>query len=151
MRPLAIRALAPIALRLLPRLPGASRAFGYVAQLRVHYWMTDGARVASRGRRGRVVGRRLPWTGENHAALQSASWQVHAYGPLADDARALGERLRLDAHSFPPDPEGRLTEGLLYLVRPDGFVAAAALPGDAARAFLPVMPDRWWSTATPDM
>lgn len=148
-RPIVVRALAPITLRLVPRLPGASRGFAYVAQLRVHYWMSDAAREAARGRRGRVVGRRLPWTGENHDVLRSASWQVHAYGPTVDAARALGERLRLEAHAFPPDPEGRLRPDLLHLVRPDGFVAAAALPTDAAQGFLEVMPDRWFADRAP--
>ena len=49
--------------------------------------MSDGARAARRGRRGRVVGRRLPWNGDNYDALRSMRWQVHVYGAV--DAAAL--------------------------------------------------------------
>ena len=120
---------APLAVRVLPRLSGASRIFGYLSQTRIHY------RVAGSpdGRRGRVVGRRLPWSGENGQTLRSFRWQVHSYGHLdpAVEGRLRGE-LDLDVATFPPaDRATGLREGLLYLVRPDGFVAAAADGGSS--------------------
>ncbi len=36
-------------------------------------------------------------------------------------------------------PETPLRPGRLYLVRPDGFVAAEATPADAGQAFPPLM------------
>ncbi len=123
--------LAPAAVRFLPRLSGASRLFGYVSQTRVHYWMSDDAKA--RGRRGRVVGRRLPWTGGNFESLKQLTWQVHAYG---ETDPGIEDKLGLPLTVFPPaDPATGLREGLLYLVRPDGFVAAAATPDAAITAF----------------
>ncbi|MET1051557.1 MAG: FAD-dependent monooxygenase [Mycetocola sp.] len=124
------RIVVPVAIRVIPRLPGASRLFEYVSQTRIHYWMSAEARAT--GKRGRVVGRRLPWTGTNFVALRSVVWQVHVYGPV--DRRAAVRAtsgLGLPLHAFPTTASTRLVAGRFYLVRPDGFVAAEA-DGDAA-------------------
>lgn len=127
---------APIVVRVLPGRSGGSRLFQYVAQLRIHYWMTPQARSASGGRRDPVIGRRLPWTGGNFEALRSLRWQVHAYGGTrATEVPELG----LPLHVFPAAPGSGLRPGRLYLVRPDGFVAAEAAPADAATVFGDVM------------
>ncbi|WP_026550685.1 FAD-dependent monooxygenase [Arthrobacter sp. Br18] len=117
----------PVAVRLLPRLPISFRLAGYLGQLRIHYWMSAGAKAAARGRRGRVVGRRLPWTGVNFDVLREAVWQVHTYGAM-DDAivDAVGLSLNLPVHRFPAAQDNGLQAGFFYLVRPDGFVAAEA-------------------------
>jgi 2-polyprenyl-6-methoxyphenol hydroxylase-like FAD-dependent oxidoreductase len=88
----------PVALRLIPRSPAGGRLFGYVSQTRIHYWMGPGRTRPAGQRRGRVLGRRLPWVpeaghagpvpggdgrGDNHEALNLPVWQVHAYGPAA--------------------------------------------------------------------
>jgi 2-polyprenyl-6-methoxyphenol hydroxylase-like FAD-dependent oxidoreductase len=137
------RLIGPVAVRVVPRLSGASRLFGYVSQIRVHYWMSDAA--AARGRRGRVVGRRLPWTGGNFDALKGLTWQVHAYGSAdSDTVERLKRELQLDVLAFPAaEPRTGLRQGLLYLVRPDGFVAAAATPEAATVAFARALPDRF--------
>ena len=88
--------------------------------------MSERASASSKGRRGRVVGRRLPWNGDNYEALRSMKWQVHVYGAV--DALAV-QRLRgqvaLPVMRFPEVHNERLRSGTCYLVRPDGFVAAA--------------------------
>jgi 2-polyprenyl-6-methoxyphenol hydroxylase-like FAD-dependent oxidoreductase len=130
------RLIVPLLVRGVPRLPLAPRLFGYLSQIRIHYWMSDAARLESRGRRGDVVGRRLPWTGSNFSALRSARWQVHVYGP--SDTRAavrFTRRLPVEFHAFASTGHTALEPGRYYLVRPDGFVCAAASPSDAAGQF----------------
>ncbi|MGX6602207.1 FAD-dependent monooxygenase [Micromonosporaceae bacterium Da 78-11] len=132
LRRLAVPLLAPIGVRAVPGGSGGSRLFQYLAQIRIHYWMTPAARTAAGGRRGRVVGRRLPWAGGNFAVLRSLQWQIHAYGGVAaEDVPDLG----IEVHIFPPAPHTDLRPGRLYLVRPDGFVAAQAAPTEAAVLF----------------
>ncbi|GAA0491724.1 2-polyprenyl-6-methoxyphenol hydroxylase [Paractinoplanes deccanensis] len=136
LRRLAAPLLAPVGVRLLPRASGGSRLFQYVSQIRIHYWMTAGAQAASNGRRDPVVGRRLPWTGGNFDVLREATWQIHAYGGVAAaDLPDLG----LPVHVFAEAPQTGLTPGRLYLVRPDGFVAAEAAPSDATNTFPPLL------------
>ena len=129
----ALPIVGPIGVRLLPRIVGG-RVFGYLSQTRIHYRMSP--RASSR--RDPVVGRRLQWTGDNFDVLRSMTWQVHGYGVYEPEVRAIAESLGLGWHAFPADPYGRLDPGLVYLVRPDGFVAAAAparaVPG-GPRAF----------------
>jgi 2-polyprenyl-6-methoxyphenol hydroxylase-like FAD-dependent oxidoreductase len=128
LRRLVVPLIAPIGVRLLPRSSAGSRLFQYVSQTRIHYRLG----AATDGRRDPVVGRRLPWTGSNYAVLRAAEWQVHAYGGVAAaDVPDLG----MPVHVFPPAPGTPLRPGLLYLVRPDGFVAARSEPGDAELRF----------------
>ena len=114
--------VGPVVVRAVPRIAGGGRVFGYLSQTRIHYRMSP--RASSR--REPVVGRRLPWTGGNFEVLRSFTWQVHGYGAYPPDVRTIAESLDLEWHVFPPDPQRRLDPGLVYLVRPDGFVAAAA-------------------------
>ncbi|WP_239453450.1 MULTISPECIES: FAD-dependent monooxygenase [Microbacterium] len=128
--------IAPIAVRIVPRIVGTGRIYGYLAQIRIHYWMSDDERRRARGRRDRVVGRRLSWTGGNHAPLRRFTWQVHSYGlAQTDAAQAVARALGAEGTDFPADPYGRLRSDRLYLVRPDGFVAAEAAAQDAVQAF----------------
>ena len=132
LRRLVVPLIAPIGVRLIPRGAGGSRLFEYVSQIRIHYWMTPRAKAAAGGRRDPVIGRRLPWTGDNFAVLRSLRWQIHGYGGVeARDAPDLG----IPVHVFPAAPGTRLQPGRFYLVRPDGFVAAEAAPSDAADVF----------------
>lgn len=119
----ASRVVVPLVVRVVPRVPGASRLFEYLSQTRIHYWMSDDARTT--GKRGRVVGRRLPWTGANYGVLRSLHWQVHAYGPVdRRDAVRVRAGTGLPLHLFSTTGGSRLVSGRFYLVRPDGFVAA---------------------------
>lgn len=133
-RRLVVPVLAPTVSLLAGRLPVARRLAGYVGQLRVHYWRSAEQRRRAGGRRDPVVGRRLPWTGDNHEVLRSADWQVHGYGTALPAMTGLPS-LVARTHRFSPRPELGLPAGRWLLVRPDGFVAAAAAPGQAAAVF----------------
>ncbi|MEE1621775.1 FAD-dependent monooxygenase [Zafaria sp. Z1313] len=131
--------LMPVVARVVPRSPAGGRLFGYVSQLRIHYWMTEAERrraeslrgPARAGRRGRVLGRRLPWVPldgaepDNHASLDALEWQVHAYGGSGVvPGRRLAERHGLPLREFPAAPRAGLPDGTAVVVRPDLFVAA---------------------------
>lgn len=137
----AIPAMGPVAIRVLPVLLGGSRLFGFLSQTRIRYRMSQ-ARPSRSQVRDDVVGKRLPYAGgdpSNFDALRSMRWQVHGYGAPADLVTSVAERLGVEHHVFPPDANGRLRSDRLYLVRPDGFVAAEAsvAAGRAARAGRP--------------
>jgi 2-polyprenyl-6-methoxyphenol hydroxylase-like FAD-dependent oxidoreductase len=131
-----IPVVAALGTRIVPRLSAASRLFGYLSQTRIHYWMSDLERAGSRGRRGVVVGRRLPWTGENYDCLRTMTWQVHAYARSAGAAAtSTALALGLESHVFASPRSTALTREELFLVRPDGFVAAAASGREATAVF----------------
>jgi hypothetical protein len=136
--------VAPIAASLVPRFVGSSRIFEYLSQTRIHYWMSDQAKRAAHGRRGRVLGRRLPWNGDNFESLRTMTWQVHAYGEIdGANIEQLGTELRLPVSHFTEVRNQRLRSGNLYLVRPDGFVAAiASTRTSAAEQFSAALPAR---------
>jgi 2-polyprenyl-6-methoxyphenol hydroxylase-like FAD-dependent oxidoreductase len=137
LRRLIVPLIAPVGVRALPRTGGGTRFFEYVAQIRIHYWLSPDAKRAAKGHRDPVVGRRLPWAGDNYTALRSLQWQIHAYGGVDEsEVRELG----LPVHVFPAAPGTQLRPGQLYLVRPDGFVAARAAPAEAAEVFERAMP-----------
>ncbi|PJJ72883.1 2-polyprenyl-6-methoxyphenol hydroxylase-like FAD-dependent oxidoreductase [Diaminobutyricimonas aerilata] len=139
-RRVALRAVAPIAPALVPRLPGASRFFGYVSQTRIHYWMRDEAKAERNGRRGTVVGRRLPTGPEEAEQLRSMRWQVHVYGDVPPGAvESAASRLGVPVHHHEQVPDHRLRRGWFHLVRPDGFVAAAA-PAERADRLATALP-----------
>ncbi|PFG29363.1 FAD-dependent monooxygenase [Paramicrobacterium agarici] len=135
------RLLGPIITRLLPRTWVGDRGFGYLGQLRVRYHV-PGSEHAD-GTRDDVVGRRLPWAGDNVDALRSHEWQVHEYGSAdpADTAR-LERALGCEVHVFSAAPDTPLIPGEFYLVRPDGYVVARARPSEAAETFAGVLPGR---------
>lgn len=135
--------VVPVLERVMPNRSGGGQTVRFISQVRIHYWMGEEAKAAARGRRGQVVGRRLPWTGPGHAALRSLRWQAHSYGPL-DEAVVQGlHELGLQVHVLDPAPEQGLRPDLVHLVRPDGFVAAA-VPASQALSRLPTaLPDQW--------
>ena len=108
--------------------------------------MSEAAKAT--GRRGEVVGRRLRWTGDNFDSLRSAQWQVHGYGVqnahgLRDEMAAELSTRGLELHLFPAAQRTALSPELLYLIRPDGFVAAEAPPAAATRVFDLALPPGW--------
>jgi 2-polyprenyl-6-methoxyphenol hydroxylase-like FAD-dependent oxidoreductase len=129
------RVVLPVAMAVLPHLPVGRRIAGYLGQLRIHYRM-DGAGEGRR--RDAVVGRRLPWTGDNFEVLRAAVPQLHLYAAdagTAHEAALVAGELGLPLHTFATTGSTPLRPGLLYLVRPDGFVAGSAAPAEAITAF----------------
>nr|HPM53258.1 FAD-dependent monooxygenase [Rhodoglobus sp.] len=128
----AIRMLVPVVAPLMgflaPRLPLGRRVFGYVSQTRIRY------RMPGADPRDRVVGRRLPPFAHNHDALTDFTWQVHTYGAVD---RRLADAVGLPVHEYPAPVRGPLRAGWMYLVRPDGFVAAAGVTAAPLLAALP--------------
>ncbi|MGW6173786.1 FAD-dependent monooxygenase [Arthrobacter sp. NPDC055138] len=132
----ALQFLIPVVTRIVPRSRGASRMFGYISQTRIHYWMSPDAKEAAGGRRGKVVGRRLPYAGSNFDTLRSLQWQVHSYGePGPAVVNHVQSALGLAMHVLPREGNTTLDPEQLYLVRPDGFVAAQAVPSYAVSTF----------------
>ncbi|WP_127472726.1 FAD-dependent monooxygenase [Microbacterium sulfonylureivorans] len=120
--------VGPPAVRLLPRAARGERLYGYLSQTRIRYRM-PGAR-----RRDAVLGRRLPWTGDNFDSLRAFTWQLHGYGVDRPIVERAAQALGIAPQSHARDPFGRLAADRLYLVRPDGFVAGVAAPGIAVAA-----------------
>ena len=135
-RRVGARLILPIVTGIVPRVGRARRIFEYLAQIRIHYWMDSTAKDRSRGKRGRTVGRRLPYNGDNFDDLRLMRWQLHAYGTaLTDQICEASEALDLPVSTFPAVHNDRLVAERLYLVRPDGFVAAEAPPQNAVTVF----------------
>ena len=130
---------------LLPRLltiPAFRRlAFRTISQTAIHYRGS----ALSEGRAGRVHGGdRLPWVpldtsargADNFAPLTSLEWQVHIYGNATPEIRAACAERHLALHEFgwqPAMERAGLQRDALYLLRPDGYVALAALEQPAPR------------------
>ena len=135
-RRLGARIALPVVTLVVPRFTPARRIFEYLAQIRIHYWMDSTAKERSRGKRGRTVGRRLPYNGDNFDDLRLMRWQLHAYGTaLTEQICEASETLDLPVSTFPAVRNDRLVAGRLYLVRPDGFVAAESPPHSAVTVF----------------
>ncbi len=110
--------------------------FRTVSQTRLSYRGCE----LNKGRAGAIRGGdRLPWVtfpgGDNFAALQSLDWQLHVYGEpdpvVVHTAGQLGIDLRCFDFGDHADRTG-LQRNASYLIRPDGHVALAAQPGNAA-------------------
>ena len=125
--------LGPLAVRLIPRAARGERVYGYVSQTRIRYRM-PGARE-----REAVLGRRVPWTGDNFGSLRDFTWQLHGYGVDPSMVERIARTLGIAAVAHPRDPFGRLSPERVYLVRPDGFVAGVAAPAVAVAALHPAV------------
>jgi 2-polyprenyl-6-methoxyphenol hydroxylase-like FAD-dependent oxidoreductase len=141
---IARRVRLDIAPRLIPQLfrfPAVRRfMFRTVSQTAVNY---RGSRL-SEGRAGAVHGGdRLPWAkadgdgvdADNFTPLTSLDWQVHVYGQGTPEIQAVCDGRKLPLHVFPWRAEmGRagLRRNVVYLVRPDGYVALVDAGGNGA-------------------
>jgi 2-polyprenyl-6-methoxyphenol hydroxylase-like FAD-dependent oxidoreductase len=103
--------------------PAGQRLGGWLGQYRIRYHFTPTTTPPPAWADDRAVGLRLPPVGDNAQALRSLTWQLHTYGGAAERPDVPGW---VDGpFDFGPDAHGRLQPGRLYLVRPDGFVAAS--------------------------
>lgn len=123
-----VPAVGSAAVRIVPRAARGERIYGYLSQTRIRYRMP--------GARGRehVLGRRLPWTGDNFASLRDFTWQLHGYGVDRPAVERIARTLGVEPVAHARDPHGRLAADRVYLVRPDGFVAGVAAPEVAVAA-----------------
>lgn len=128
--------VGPLAVPIVPRIAGGERLYGYVSQTRIRY------RVSAGGRRERVLGRRLPWAGDNYDSLRAFTWQLHGYGVDRSVVEQTARTLGIAAAVHPRDPFGRLARDRVYLVRPDGFVAGIAPTATAAAVLRDALPAR---------
>lgn len=131
--------LAPVLLPPFFAVPGARHLmFRTISQTSINYRGS----ALSEGAAGDVEGGdRLPWvdhataSGDNFVPLTSLDWQTHAYGEASDELRSTCESRGLALHVFPwgaaADAAG-LKRNAVYLVRPDGYVALAAVSEGAA-------------------
>jgi hypothetical protein len=104
------------------------RIGGYLGQYRIRYRFAAKNAPTPAWADDPAVGLRLPPVPGNHVPLRTLAWQVHTYGTEATrpDLPAWIE----GPHRFPADQRSRLRTGRLYLIRPDGYVAAS-LPVDS--------------------
>jgi hypothetical protein len=135
--------VVPAVLPALLRSRGFRRvAFRTISQTAINYRGSS----LSDGRAGDVHGGdRLPWVpfaedghdADNFAPLTSLDWQVHVYGTTTSETRSVCGERGLSLHEFRWEPRMKragFRRNELYLVRPDGYVALAAV--DQTRAAL---------------
>ena len=110
--------------------------FRLVSQTRIHYPDSP----LSAGKAGHLAGGdRLPWVEDlaNFDKLKSLTWQVHVYGKESPGAWQLAtdHGFELNAYGWTNDcEEAGLKRDAFYVVRPDGYIAAAGEAGDVAEA-----------------
>lgn len=108
-----------------------SRMGGLLGQYRIRYRFPPPG-TAPKWAEDTIVGLRLPRVGNNLEALRSFTWQLHSYN-RCEAARPSSVPDWFDGPlRFGPDPHGRLRSDRLYIVRPDGYVAAAIPVTDGA-------------------
>jgi hypothetical protein len=103
--------------------PLGARLGGWLGQYRIRYHVVPEGAAVPTWAADPVVGLRLPPVGDNAEPLRSLTWQLHTYG---------GKAVRPDVPGWVdgpvdlgPDPRGVLRPDRMFLVRPDGFVAAS--------------------------
>ena len=115
---------------------GSRRFFGLISQAAIEYRSGP----ISSGTAGTVSGGdRLPYVpaanGDNFEPLRSLDWQVHVYGAVNSEFRAMLASTGIPVHAFAwSETAGKagLQRDAAYLVRPDGHVALASPVQEAA-------------------
>ena len=121
------RGIGSVMARLAPRVLRSAlgiRAGGLLGQYRIRYRFVPAGSKSTGWADDAMVGLRLPRVDSNIESLRSFTWQLHSYGDSSisrpDVPGWFGGPYR-----FGPDPRGRLHSDRLYIVRPDGFIAAS--------------------------
>jgi 2-polyprenyl-6-methoxyphenol hydroxylase-like FAD-dependent oxidoreductase len=117
---------------------GSRAFFGVISQAAIQYR----AGPISSGVAGKVSGGdRLPYvptvSGDNFEPLRSLDWQVHVYGEVNSEFRAMLASTGIPVHAFAwsdAAEKAGLQRDAAYLVRPDGHVALAS-PVQGAASF----------------
>lgn len=115
---------------------GSRRFFGLISQAAIEYR----ASPISSGTAGKVSGGdRVPYVpaanGDNFEPLRSLDWQVHVYGEVNAEFRAMLASTGIPVHAFAwseTAAKAGLQKDAAYLVRPDGHVALASPVQEAA-------------------
>jgi len=125
--------------------PTRHAAFRLISQARIHYPDSP----LSWGHAGHVHGGdRLPWLGpgehDNFIPLRSLDWQLHVYGNIRAGLASIAREAGITTHMFPWSEQAHdagFQQDAAYLVRPDGYVAAAL--GDQTESPLKDLIDRF--------
>ncbi|MER7169697.1 FAD-dependent monooxygenase, partial [Micromonospora sp. NPDC000207] len=120
------RRFSVVLAHLVPRVlasPMGARVGGLLGQYRIRYHFVPDGTATPTWADDSAVGLRLPPVGGSQQSLRSFTWQLHTYGTPA--VRPDVPDWMDGPHDFGTDAQGRLRPGRLYLVRPDGFVAAS--------------------------
>jgi 2-polyprenyl-6-methoxyphenol hydroxylase-like FAD-dependent oxidoreductase len=128
--------IAPIVIPAAFKLEALRRfAFRTVSQTAINYRGSPLSRDSAGGVHG---GDRLPWVqtdgSDNFAPLTAIGWQVHVYGAAKPALAAWCEQQHVPLHVFPWRGEyeaAGLARDVLYLLRPDTYVALAEASGTA--------------------
>jgi hypothetical protein len=140
------RLIAPLVFSVATRFaPTRHAIFRLISQARIHYPDSP----LSQGRAGHVHGGdRLPWLGlgehDNFIPLRSLDWQLHVYGNIRTDLASITPEADIATHMFPWSQQAHdagFQQDAAYLVRPDGYVAAAL--GDQTESPLKLLIDRF--------
>jgi 2-polyprenyl-6-methoxyphenol hydroxylase-like FAD-dependent oxidoreductase len=108
----------------------AARLGGYVGQYRIRYHFIAKNAAIPPWADDPVVGLRLPPVDQNNEPLRAFSWQLHTYGAVGTDRPDIPDWID-GPHAFATDPHHSLNPKRVYLIRPDGFIAASIPRQDA--------------------
>lgn len=124
------RLIVPLIFSVATRFASSRHAvFRLISQARIHYPDSP----LSQGQAGHVRGGdRLPWLGpgenDNFIPLRSLDWQLHFYGDSERNLLSAARELGIATRTFPWSRQAHdagFQQNAAYLVRPDGYVAAA--------------------------
>lgn len=115
--------MSAVAPRILKGSLGA-RVGGLLGQYRIRYRFSPEGSPAPVWAEDSVVGLRLPRVENNLESLRSLTWQLHGYGLDPVTPPRVPQWIEGPLH-FGRDSRGQMSTDRLYLIRPDGYIAAS--------------------------